>query len=60
MDPQGAVVSLGAIIEGRSSIAREKESGGLFLSGDPGLARSMDRGLRASVYAAFEGIHQLS
>jgi DNA-binding HxlR family transcriptional regulator len=54
------VVSLGAIIEGRSSIEREKERGGLFLSGDPGLARSMDRWLRTSVYAAFEGIDQLS
>jgi len=54
------VVSLGAIIEGRSSIEREKERGGLFLSGDPGLARSMDRWLRTSVYAAFEGIHQIS
>jgi DNA-binding HxlR family transcriptional regulator len=54
------VVSLGAIIEGRSSIEREKERGGLFLSGEPGLARSMDRWLRTSVYAAFEGISQLS
>ncbi|MEZ5829991.1 MAG: helix-turn-helix domain-containing protein [Dongiaceae bacterium] len=53
-------VSLGAIIEGRSSIEREKERGGLFLSGDPGLARSMDRWLRTSVYAALEGIDQLS
>jgi DNA-binding HxlR family transcriptional regulator len=54
------VVSLGAIFEGRSSIEREKERGGLFLSGDPGLARSMDRWLRTSAYAAFEGIVQLS
>ena len=54
------VVSLGAIIEGRSSIEREKERGGLFLSGDPGLARSMDRWLRTSVYAALEGIVPLS
>ena len=54
------VVSLGAIIEGRSSIEREKERGGLFLSGDPGLARSMDRWLRTSVYAALEGIARLS
>jgi len=54
------VVSLGAIIEGRSSIASEKERGGLFLSGDPWLARSIDRWLRTSVYAAFEGIDQLS
>ncbi|MCA0051407.1 helix-turn-helix transcriptional regulator [Mesorhizobium sp. B283B1A] len=54
------VVSLGAIIEGRSSIEREKERGGLFLTGDPGLARSMDRWLRTSVYAALDGIPQLS
>ncbi|RUU14442.1 transcriptional regulator [Mesorhizobium sp. USDA-HM6] len=54
------VVSLGAIIEGRSSIEREKEMGGLFLSGDPGLARSMDRWLRTSVYAALEGTLKLS
>lgn len=53
------VVSFGAIIEGRSSIAREKERGRLFLSGDPGLARSMGRWLRPSVYAALEGIASL-
>ncbi len=54
------LVALGAIIEGRSSIEREKERGGLFLSGDPGLARSMDRWLRTSVWAALEGIVPLS
>ena len=54
------VVSLGAIIEGRSSIEREKERGGLFLSGDPGLARNMDRWLPTSGWAALEGIAQLS
>jgi DNA-binding HxlR family transcriptional regulator len=54
------VVSLAAIIEGRSSIEREKERGGLFLSGDPALARSMGHWLRTSVYAEFEGIVQLS
>jgi DNA-binding HxlR family transcriptional regulator len=54
------VVSLGAIIEGRSSIEREKERGGLFLSGDPGLARSMDRWLRTSVWAALDGVLPLS
>jgi DNA-binding HxlR family transcriptional regulator len=56
---QTDVVSLGAIIEGRSSISREKERGGLFLSGDPGLARSMNRWLRASVWA-IEGTAQLN
>lgn len=55
-----SIVSLGAIIEGRSSIEREKERGGLFLSGDPGLGRSIDRWLRTSVYAALEGIVLLS
>jgi len=55
-----SVVSLGAIIEGRSSIERERERGGLFMSGDPGLARSMGRWLRPSVYAALEGIVPLS
>ena len=54
------VVSLGAIIEGRSSIKREKQRGGLFLSGDPCLARNMDRWLRISVYAKLDGIVQLS
>jgi DNA-binding HxlR family transcriptional regulator len=52
-------VSLGAILEGRSSIEREKERGGLFLSGDPCVARSMDRWLRSSVWAV-EGTVQLS
>ena len=54
------VVSLGAIIEGHSSIEREKERGGLFLSGDAGLARSMHRWLRTSVWSSLEGIAQLS
>lgn len=48
--------SLGAIIEGRSTLEREKAAGRLFLSGDPGLARSMNRWLRVSSYAAFEGV----
>ena len=34
--------------------------GALFLSGDSGLARSMDRWLRTSVWAAGEGIVPLS
>lgn len=53
-------VSLGAILEGRSSIEREKERGSLFLSGDAGLARSINRWLRTSVWATLEGIEQLS
>jgi DNA-binding HxlR family transcriptional regulator len=54
------VVSLGAILEGRSSIEREKERGGLFLTGDPGLARNINRWLRTSVWATLEGIVPLS
>jgi DNA-binding HxlR family transcriptional regulator len=53
-------VSLGAILEGRSSIKLEMERGRLFLSGDPGLARSMNRWLRTSVWGAVEGIVPLS
>lgn len=44
-------VSLGAILEGRSSVRREKDAGRLFLSGDPGLARSTNRWLRTSAWA---------
>jgi DNA-binding HxlR family transcriptional regulator len=55
-----SIVSLGAIIEGRSSIEREMDKGDLFLSGDPGLARSMGRWLRASVYASLSGVLPLS
>jgi DNA-binding HxlR family transcriptional regulator len=54
------VVPLGAILEGRSTLAREQERGGLFLSGDPGLARSMNRWLRSSSYAALAGIIPLA
>jgi DNA-binding HxlR family transcriptional regulator len=53
-------VSLGAVLEGRSSLEREKLSGALFLTGDPVLARSMDRWLRTSVWATVEGIIPLS
>lgn len=55
-----STVSLGAILEGRSSSEREKESGRLFLSGDPGLARGIDRWLRTSVWATVEGIVPLT
>lgn len=55
-----STVSLGAILEGRSSSEREKESGRLFLSGDPGLARGIDRWLRTSVWATAEGIVPLT
>lgn len=54
------VVSLAAIIEGRSTFVREKDKGSLFLSGDPALARSLDRWLRTSAFAGIEGALQLS
>jgi DNA-binding HxlR family transcriptional regulator len=53
-------VSLGAIFTGRSGFDREIESGGLYLSGDTGLARTIGRWLQISEYAAFEGIAVLS
>lgn len=53
---EARIVSLAAIIEGRSRLEREKERGGIFLSGDPGLARTMDRWLRTSAYSGVAGI----
>lgn len=54
------VQALAAIIEGRSSLDREKERGGIYLSGDTGLARSMNRWLRRSTYASLKGVLPLS
>lgn len=54
------VVVMAAIVEGRSSLDREKARGSLFLSGDPGLARSMGRWLRTSVYGSLTGILPLA
>ena len=53
------VISLGGIITGRTSIARELELGALFLSGDARLARTMDRWLPATGYAQLRGIATL-
>jgi DNA-binding HxlR family transcriptional regulator len=53
-------LALAAIIEGRSSIAREAGRGGIFLSGDPGLARSIERWLRVSSYADLPGVLPLA
>lgn len=53
------VMSLGAIITGRTSIDREIEQGGLFMSGDVRLSRTMHRWLRLSAYASVEGISPL-
>jgi DNA-binding HxlR family transcriptional regulator len=55
-----SVVALAAIIEGRSSLARETARGGIYLSGDSGLVRSVGRWLRTSSYAAIEGTLALS
>lgn len=52
--------ALAAVVEGRSTLTREKARGGIFLSGDPGLERSMDRWLRISSYAAVEGVLPLA
>lgn len=52
-------ISLGAIMIGRSSVNKEMEAGGLFLSGDAGLARTVDRWLLRSEYADFDGIPKL-
>jgi DNA-binding HxlR family transcriptional regulator len=52
-------VSLGGILTGRSSIAREVEQGRLYLSGDRRLVRTMHRWLRLSSYAATAGIAML-
>lgn len=52
-------VSLLGILLGRTSIARERDLGTLFLSGDAVLARTMDRWLPRSAYAAFESVQPL-
>jgi DNA-binding HxlR family transcriptional regulator len=54
------VVSLGGILMGRTSIKHELEQGGLFLSGDARLARTMHLWLRRSSYATINGVAQLS
>jgi DNA-binding HxlR family transcriptional regulator len=53
-------MSLGAILTGRSNLEREKERGRTFLSGDPVLERSINRWLRVSEYADFDGIVPLA
>jgi DNA-binding HxlR family transcriptional regulator len=53
------VVSLGGILTGRTSIGREVAQGGLFLSGDACLARTMHLWLRDSAYGAIDGIAKL-
>lgn len=53
------VPSLLGIKLGRTTIARERDLGELFLSGDALLVRTVDRWLRISEYAAFDGIDML-
>lgn len=53
-------VSLHGILLGRTTIAREIEEGGLFLSGDAVLSRTMHRWLKLSDYALFDGIAMLA
>jgi len=50
------VLSFGGIQTGRTSIKREIEQGGLFLSGDARLAHTMHLWLRNSPYAGLDGI----
>ena len=53
---QTSVMSFGGVITGRTNIAREIDSGALFLSGDARLIKTMDRWLRLSEYASVDGI----
>lgn len=54
-----SVVSLLAVLLGRTTISRQIEGGGLFLTGDPVLSRTMERWLKISEYGELEGIVQL-
>jgi DNA-binding HxlR family transcriptional regulator len=56
---ESSTVSLLGILLGRTTIARERELGTLFLSGDAVLARTMDRWLPRGAYAEFEGVRPL-
>lgn len=53
-------MSLAAILLGRTTIRRETELDELFLSGDPVLARTMDKWLPRSSYADLEGVEELT
>lgn len=52
-------VSLHGILLGRATLAGELANGQLYLSGDPVLARTMQRWLKLGTYAQFEGIAML-
>jgi len=49
-------VTLGSILTGRTTIAREVEFGRLFTTGDQRLGRTMHRWLKLSAYAGLDGI----
>lgn len=53
-------VSLHGILLGRATVAGELANGQLYLSGDPVLARTMQRWLKLSEYAQFDGVAMLS
>ena len=53
------VKSLLGILLGRTTINKELALGELYLSGDPVLARTMNRWLKLSEYADFDGIEML-
>jgi len=52
-------LSLTAIFLGRTTTAREKAAGALFLSGDALLARTIDRWLPVSASARYDGVAML-
>lgn len=52
-------VSLHGILLGRATVAGELANGQLYLSGDPVLARTMQRWLKLSEYALLEGVAML-
>lgn len=51
--------SLGGVFSGRTTYAREIESGAMFLSGEPRIARTIDRWLARCSYADIEGIREM-
>jgi DNA-binding HxlR family transcriptional regulator len=52
-------VSLHGILLGRATVAGELANGQLYLSGDPVLARTMQRWLKLSEYAQLDGVAML-
>lgn len=47
------------VLTGRTTVTRELANGNLFLSGDAALARTMQRWLKLSDYAKYEGVAML-